>query len=979
MNWGIFTGQAPHRSFHLRSLLRPVLCTLALVFAASVLHAQNPIQIENAKAGTSAWQITNLATSHEIEGYASLTSVNRGGQISFFVNTVDPTYTIRIFRMGWYQGLGARLVLTTGSLPGVAQTLPTPDPTTGLIECNWTSPYVLTLDSSTDPASNWVSGVYVALLTGSSGKQSYIVFVVRDDSRASNYFFECAVDTYEAYNNWGGKSLYSFNSVNSNPAVKVSFNRPYGAGSEGGYGHDGAGDFIEGWEYDAVRFLEHGGYDVTYGTDVDVHENSNLLLSHKADLIFGHSEYWSWQMRANVVAARDQGVSLGIFAANTCYWQIRFEPSTLNSAVDRTIVGYKDFATSSQAPGPDPDYTACTGGDSSLCQYVTVRWREAPVNMPENAFVGVMYAIDPVDGDILITNASSWVFKSTGLQDNDTLPGLLGYEVDSLYSNGLTPPGTVTLAASPYTVTGSNPPVNGISDMTIYTAPSGAIVFATGSIQFAWGLDGYSLSPSSLVSAGAQQMTRNLLAAFVSGQPLASPSPGSLGFGNQSVETTSATKPVTLTNTGSVTLNITNIAASGDFAQTNNCGSSVAGGASCTISVTFTPTATGARSGALTIMDDALNSPQQVSLTGTGIAPAVSFSPTSLTFSGQLIGTTSAAKPVTLTNTGAGVLSIASIAASGDFAQTNNCGSSVAGGANCTISVTFAPTAPGTRTGAITLTDNAADSPQSVSLTGTGTGPFASLSPPSLFFGVQALQTTSAVQTITITDVGTTSLSFSSFTTSGDFAVNAAGTTCSTHSSLKSGSSCSVAVAFTPTASGPLKASLSVADNAADSPQTAILTGLGTAAGLSPASLNFPSQAVGTPSAPMTVTLTNLGAATINLWQIIISGSNAADFAMTTTCGPTLAAGNICTVSVIFTPAAAGTRTASLLFSDDTGGSPQSIPLSGSGTSSPLVLTPSSQQSTSSSGPPGQSATHTNEGMNGQQGQSGDHGKAGGS
>src|SRR5207249_1967870 len=183
-------------------------------------------------------------------------------------------------------------------------------------------------------------------------------------------------------------------------------------------------------------------------------------------------------------------------------------------------------------------------------------------------------------------------------------------------------------------------------------------------------------------------------------------SPTSLTFSSQNVGATSAPQAVTLSNSGSAPLSISSIAItgadSGDFAQTNNCNSSLAAGAQCTINVTFRPAATGTRTGTLTVTDNASGSPQTASLTGTGVAPAATLSPTSLTFASQDVGATSAPQAVTLSNPGSGPLSISSIAItganSGDFAQTNNCGSSVAAGAKCTINVTFRPTATGTRT-----------------------------------------------------------------------------------------------------------------------------------------------------------------------------------------------------------------------------------------------------------------------------------------
>ncbi len=141
---------------------------------------------------------------------------------------------------------------------------------------------------------------------------------------------------------------------------------------------------------------------------------------------------------------------------------------------------------------------------------------------------------------------------------------------------------------------------------------------------------------------------------------------------------------------------------------------------SCTLNVTFTPTATGTRTGAITITDNAAGSPHKLPLTGTGGVPVVTLTPASLTFASQAVGTTSPAQPATLKNTGSGPLSITSIAVSGDFAQTNNCGSKVNPGASCTLNVTFKPTATGTRSGALTINDDAAGSPHKVLLTGTG-------------------------------------------------------------------------------------------------------------------------------------------------------------------------------------------------------------------------------------------------------------------
>jgi hypothetical protein len=224
-----------------------------------------------------------------------------------------------------------------------------------------------------------------------------------------------------------------------------------------------------------------------------------------------------------------------------------------------------------------------------------------------------------------------------------------------------------------------------------------------------------------------------------------------------------------------------------------------------------------------------------VSLTGTGTstAPVATLSPASLTFASQALGTTSAAQSLTLNNTGNAALSISSLALTGtnpgDFAQTNTCGSSLAAGGNCTISVTFKPTVSGTRTAAVTLTDNATGSPQTASLSGTGgsTSPVASLSPSSLTFGNEPVDVISSSQVVTLNNTGSAALSITSITFSGANATNFTQvSTCG--ASLAAGGNCTIAILFTPSAAGARTASLTIADNASGSPQSVALAGTGT-------------------------------------------------------------------------------------------------------------------------------------------------------
>lgn len=317
---------------------------------------------------------------------------------------------------------------------------------------------------------------------------------------------------------------------------------------------------------------------------------------------------------------------------------------------------------------------------------------------------------------------------------------------------------------------------------------------------------------------------------FLISGPFAVLSPTSLTFGNQNVGTTSGAQNVTLSNTGTATLNITGITASGDFAvQSSTCGASLTAGSNCTISVTFTPTQTGPRSGTLSVTDNAPGSPQTGSLTGTGVAPAVMLKPTSLTFVTQVIGKPSPAQNVILTNTGTGTLTISSITVTGtnapDFSQTNTCGTSVAPGATCTISVVFDPTGKNTRTASVSIVDNAAGSPQSILLSGLGT--FVKLVPNKLKFGNQMVGTQSGVLKTGVTNTSTSTLNITSIkvtgTNKGDFSqTNNCGT------SLAPGKLCTVSVTFKPTAKGARSANVSITDSGGASPQNIQLSGTGT-------------------------------------------------------------------------------------------------------------------------------------------------------
>jgi hypothetical protein len=459
----------------------------------------NAVYLENQLPGTTAWRITNpvSAANPEIAGYASATSVNKGGTLPFKITLAQPgQYTINVYRLGYYGGTGGRSMGSFGPFNGVTQPACTiTQPATRLIECQWSTSFTLSVGA------NWTSGLYIANLTATaSGRQSQIWFVVRDDTSTADLVFQASLMNHLAYNNYGDgqrHSLYEYNSTNGQRAFKVSFDRPFGAVT---VDPTNANSMVR-YERNMARWLESQGYDVKYISNVDVHTNPELLLNHKGFLSVGHDEYWSLEMRNGVEAARDAGVHLGFFSANTAYWRVRMEPSSTGEP-NRVMVCYKD-------PGANDPVAP------------TYLWRGPENNRPENSLLGIMYVGDNtvVDGfDYVVSNANDPYYNNTGLTNGASISGIVGFEWDAAVSNGRTPAGLVVLGTSPTTPTviapGLPPGTSAsMSHAARYTAPSGAKVFSTGSIQFAWGLDSDGVFPPRADSR-IRQFVINILADF---------------------------------------------------------------------------------------------------------------------------------------------------------------------------------------------------------------------------------------------------------------------------------------------------------------------------------------------------------------------------------------------------------------------------------------------------------------------------------
>ncbi len=401
---------------------------------------------ENLKPGTTNWRLTNDGRAQDIEGYLNATSAQRGERLVLYATTVAPTFTIEAYRMGWYQGTGARLVWTSEPVAGKVQAAPTLTSATNTYEARW--------DPSTEIpiTEEWPDGSYLLKLIASTGQQRWVPLTVRDDASTAAYLIVNAVTTWQAYNRWGGCSLYACPGGRGERATVVSFDRPYDIVT------DGSGDFL-GNELAALMRMEEWGLDVTYATSVDLHQRPQLLTQHQAVITLGHDEYWSKAMFDGAEQARDQGVNLAFLGANAVFRQIRLEPSDLGA--DRRMVNYR--TTADPMRRTDPAQT-------------TVSFRDAPVNRPEAALIGQQYQCNPVRADGIVVKADSWIWAGTGLADGEHIEILVGSEYDQ-YIRGQGGPDNVEIVAhSPVVCRGRK----AYADVTYYTAPSGAGVFATG-------------------------------------------------------------------------------------------------------------------------------------------------------------------------------------------------------------------------------------------------------------------------------------------------------------------------------------------------------------------------------------------------------------------------------------------------------------------------------------------------------------------
>ena len=480
----------------------------SLLFFVFTSRAQNPIVTENALTGNpiSEWGVPNFRDTR-IAGFSTKMSLNAGETVHFKISVeTGATFTLKIYRLGYYGGNGARLIVNLGTLSGVAQPAGISDPATGLLDCgNWSESASWAIPSTA------VSGFYIAKIERTGGGSNHIAFVIRNDASNSDLYLQVPDETWQAYNGYGGNSLYDgTTSFPNGHAVKVSYNRPFFPYNSL-FSTDGReADWYMNALYPMIRWLERNGYNLTYTSSNDVERNGSRLLNHKVFLSVGHDEYWSKNQRANVEAARNAGVHLAFFSGNEVYWKTRWESAAGNE--DRTLVCYKEGVL---ADSSKEERTCGTKCDVSSAEW-TGLWRMGQNydgGRPENELTGQMSWVEfPSEIGVPATYQKLRFWRNTTIttlaagQTATLGANTLGFEWDyeqELFA-GTYPEGRITMS--------SKTANSRTHKLSLYRHSSGALVFGAGTVQWAWGLDGNHLGGTTVVSPEMQQATVNLFA-----------------------------------------------------------------------------------------------------------------------------------------------------------------------------------------------------------------------------------------------------------------------------------------------------------------------------------------------------------------------------------------------------------------------------------------------------------------------------------
>lgn len=444
---------------------------------------------EEGRAGSGGWQIpvSGRGGLHEVEGFTDRSSVVAGEPVRLYASVADRSWTVSVYRLGWYRGALARLVWRSRVLAGRVQPPPVLLAATRTVSTRW-------LPSVTVGTGGWVAGDYLLRLVTDRGAARYVPVTVRSASTAGAVVLVNGVTTWQAYNSWGGHSLYGGASGGAGQrSYVVSFDRPY----------DGSGaDELVNRELPVVALAERLHLHVAYVTDIDLHERPGLLTGARAVVSLGHDEYYSSVMRAALVTARAAGTNIAFLGANAIYRHIRFAASPLGA--DRWEVNYR-------VAGLDPLH----GRDDAE---VTTQWRAPPLPRPEGALTGALYGCNPTRAAMVVVEPRSWLFAGTGVTAGTALPDVAGPEYDRVTPGSGAPSPLEVLAHSPLVCNGQPDD----ADMTYYTTASGAGVLDTGTqawVSFITGCPLHSTgrSPCSLAQQTVTTATANLLATFAAG------------------------------------------------------------------------------------------------------------------------------------------------------------------------------------------------------------------------------------------------------------------------------------------------------------------------------------------------------------------------------------------------------------------------------------------------------------------------------
>jgi len=464
---------------------------------------------ENAKPGSSGWLINQNVSPTAIQGFATSTQAELGQTVNLYVTTQQPSFHVEAYRMGWYQGKGARLVWTSPTVKGINQPTCPRDTSINMVQC-----YTWKLTTSFVVTSAFTPGDYLLKLVAGPGAQSYIPLTVWDATSTATYVLVNRSMIEQGWNTYGGFSFYAGVgpcTIDQNPypvcnrARVVSFDRPYDTGY-------GSSDFLTN-EYPLIRLMEREGLDVTYVTDVTLATDPTLLSNHKVLLSLDHDETWTYSERLAVLRAQQHGLNVVFFGAAAMVRHARLEPSVMG--LNRQVVDYRNYAA-------DPLYAKGTSPN----EVTGNTWESPPASWSPLGQIGVEYSgyLDPnLFVPMVVSDASSWVYAGTGLKNGSVLPHVIASDIDHVIASGAEPGDLQILGHSPVPTnlgTFSGTTWNGVSysDMVYFTNPtSHAGTIDTGNNVWIGDLNRCPVTAADCPAGALIKITNNILRVFGQG------------------------------------------------------------------------------------------------------------------------------------------------------------------------------------------------------------------------------------------------------------------------------------------------------------------------------------------------------------------------------------------------------------------------------------------------------------------------------